>query len=91
MNGNLTLYQSNTTRTTEFIASTQQLNATIELASKDLALLANNATYVLTYWFLNCVYLGQSSNFTYLENFTKENAEYELEALVVGSYDIVGL
>lgn len=84
------LMQNSSVVDTDYISSAIALNQTILLTESDSRVLAK-ATYTRTYWFINCQYLGTSDEFTKLSNFTTENEEYTIEALVVASFDKVEL
>lgn len=86
LNGQMRLFQNDTAVESDYVSSAQTLNQTIVLTESDRRVL-DKATYVRTYWFINCQYLGTSDEFSKLDNFTKENEEYTIEALVVASFD----
>jgi hypothetical protein len=89
LNGNLTISQNGTARKDEFISSKLPINETIVLKENDLSLLTHNATYVRTYWFVDCIYKGLTDNYSMEFNFNELDRTYNLEALVVASYDVV--
>lgn len=75
---------------TDYISSATPLNQTIVLTESDQRVL-EKATYTRTYWFINCQYIGTSDEFTKLDNYTSENQNYTIEALVVASFEKVFL
>lgn len=86
LNGELLLSQNGTVRSTEFISSAQDLNETIYLSPSDMEVLSN-ATYYTTYWFIDCGYIGASNNLTSIKKYLNENQKYDLEVLVVASFE----
>lgn len=80
------LVQNGTERTTNYISSADPLNQAIEINAYDLARI-KNASYVSVYWFLDCQYIGQSDEWNATNFFKKENATYNLEALLVASFE----
>lgn len=88
LNGQMQLIQNQSIVDTEYISSVTPLNQTIVLTDSDKRVL-RQATYIRTYWFINCQYIGTSDEFTKLSNYTSENQNYTIEALVVASFDKV--
>lgn len=86
LNGQMELIQNRSIVDTEYISSATPLNQTIVLTESDNRVL-KQATYTRTYWFINCQYIGTSDEFTKLSNYTSENQNYTIEALVVASFD----
>lgn len=82
MNGNLTLIQNGTERITEYISSDQPLQQTINLNAADLDFIKRNATYIETYWFIDCEYVNKTDGYTALNHFKHENQTYNIEALI---------
>jgi hypothetical protein len=87
LSGNMTISQNGTVRD-EFVSVRQPVNQTIVLKDNDLALL-KQATYVRTYWFLDCVYKGMTDNYSLAFDFNELDRTYNMEALVVASYDVL--
>ncbi|XP_059612516.1 uncharacterized protein LOC132258962 isoform X2 [Phlebotomus argentipes] len=87
LNGDLELSQNGTVRENEFVASELQVDHTIRLKESDMALLKQNATYVQTFWFIDCAYVGFTENYTLFNQYKTENQKYNIEALVVASYE----
>jgi hypothetical protein len=87
LSGNMSISQNGTVRE-EFVSVRQPVNQTIVLKENDLALL-QQATYVRTYWFVDCVYKGMTDNYSLAFDFTELDHTYNMEALVVASYDVL--
>lgn len=49
--------------------------------------LKSNATSVITYWFVDCVYYGPTNDFKFDHNYTVPEKEHTIEALVVAGYE----
>lgn len=86
LNGELELRQNGTARSTSFISSGSPLNQSIQINAQDFSAL-KNATYVTTYWFVDCQYVGQSESLSAIKHFNDENSTHSLEALVVASFE----
>lgn len=82
------LAQNQSVVDSDYVSSALSLNQTIIFTESDSRVL-EKAAYIRTYWFINCQYLGMSDELTKLSNFTKENEEYTIEALVVASFEKV--
>lgn len=81
------LTQNQTLRKTEFISSAELLNQTVYISDTDMIYLLAKATYITTYWFIDCRYVGPSNNFTLINHYKKENSKYDIEGLVVASFE----
>lgn len=79
LNGELTLSQNGTVRSTEYISSAHELNETVSILPTDLEFLTKNATYITTYWFVDCEYMGASNSLTSISKYLNENQKYDIE------------
>ncbi|XP_052865015.1 uncharacterized protein LOC128271493 [Anopheles cruzii] len=86
LSGELQLSQNDTLVNSTYIASTLPLNQSVSVLERDRVAL-EEAAYVRTFWFINCQYIGTSSELSTLGNYTKENETYTIEALVVASFE----
>ncbi|KYQ56453.1 hypothetical protein ALC60_04530 [Trachymyrmex zeteki] len=87
LNGNIAIKQANKTIAGEYISSTNETKLTIDLRKGDYDFITQKATAILTYWFIDCKYYGQTNDFTFIYNFTSPGITYEVGALVIASYD----
>ncbi|XP_033214676.1 uncharacterized protein LOC117171450 isoform X2 [Belonocnema kinseyi] len=87
LNGNVTIVQSNKTVEGTYVSSGSEADIKIELREGDAQFLSNNATLVSTYWFIDCKYYGQTNDYNFKTNFTKVNTTYNIEALIVASFE----
>ncbi|XP_018367132.1 PREDICTED: uncharacterized protein LOC108763766 isoform X2 [Trachymyrmex cornetzi] len=87
LNGNITVKQTNKTIAGEYISSINETKLTIDLRKGDYNFIMQKATAILTYWFIDCKYYGQTNNFAFVYNFTSPGVTYEVGALVIASYD----
>ncbi|XP_067007546.2 uncharacterized protein [Anabrus simplex] len=86
LNGQMELKQNGTRNTDGFVSNAAEVSHKISLSPPDFTFLAKNATSIFTYWFVDCVYYGYSTDFRFLFNYT-EMRSYNVEALVVASFD----
>ncbi|XP_012148190.1 uncharacterized protein LOC100879796 isoform X2 [Megachile rotundata] len=86
LNGDIGIIQSNKTVADTYVSSISETNMTINIRKGDLDYLMN-ATSVSIYWFIDCKYYGQTSDFYFLYNFTIPDRSHIVEALVLASYD----
>ncbi|GFG31677.1 hypothetical protein Cfor_04834 [Coptotermes formosanus] len=87
LNGNMSVTQSGHLREDEFVSSTAEVSHHVDLADMDLAFLAQDATSVLTYWFVDCIYYGQTPGYAFNFNYTQPRKTHDVEALVVASFE----
>ncbi|KAK1135494.1 hypothetical protein K0M31_000084 [Melipona bicolor] len=88
LNGDIKVIQLNKTSIIDtYVSSAFEANVTITIRKGDMDYLMK-ATSVLIYWFIDCKYFGQTSDFSFLYNFTIPDTSHVLEALVVASYDL---
>ncbi|KAJ6624807.1 hypothetical protein Bhyg_17572, partial [Pseudolycoriella hygida] len=87
INGELLLTQNGTVQPAEFVSSAVELNQTILISPTDMEYLSENATDITTHWFVDCKYLGASNNLTFVRQYLNENQKYDIEVLVVASFE----
>ena len=87
LNGDIKVIQPNKTSIDTYVSSAFEANVTITIRKGDMDYLMK-ATSVLIYWFIDCKYFGQTSDLSFLYNFTIPDTSHILEALVVASYDL---
>ncbi|EGI68417.1 hypothetical protein G5I_02930, partial [Acromyrmex echinatior] len=87
LNGNIAMKQANKTIAGEYISSTNETKLMIDLRKGDYDFIMQKATTILTYWFIDCKYYGQTNDFAFVYNFTSPGITYEVGALVIASYD----
>uniref|UniRef100_D3TNI2 Putative salivary mucin n=1 Tax=Glossina morsitans morsitans TaxID=37546 RepID=D3TNI2_GLOMM len=86
LGGELDYLQSGIKRKNEFVATKIPVNHTIILPNEDEEYLSRNATYVMTYWYQNCTYLGVSKGLSYEAVYNQTNQTYIIEAIVMASF-----
>lgn len=64
LNGNLTLSQNGTVRENTYISSAQPLQQIVTISAADMNYLKQNATYIETYWFIDCEYVNKTDGLT---------------------------
>lgn len=72
--------------TTNYVSSATEVAHYIHFTDADEAYLTKNATSVITYWFVNCIYYGASSDLSFHYNYTKSE-KTNVEALVVAGFE----
>lgn len=87
LNGNMSVTQSGHLREDEFVSSTVEVSHHVNLAEMDHAFLTQSATSVLTYWFVDCIYYGQTPGYVFNFNYTQPGKTHHVEALVVASFE----
>ncbi|XP_076644216.1 uncharacterized protein LOC143354205 isoform X2 [Halictus rubicundus] len=86
INGDIEIIQPNKTVGDEYVSSATEANVTINMRKGDVDYL-KNATTVSTYWFIDCTYYDQTTDFNFLYNFTNPDTSHVIEALVVASFE----
>nr|CAD7426704.1 unnamed protein product [Timema monikensis] len=87
LNGQIALIQSDRSVTGKFISNSRQVTHQVQLTKPDYEYLAANSTSILTYWFVDCVYYGSTSDYSLKFNYTEAGKEHNVEALVVAYYE----
>ncbi|KAK0072889.1 hypothetical protein PV325_010644 [Microctonus aethiopoides] len=87
LNGNMVMIQPNISVNSEYVSSASEAEVKINLREGDENYIKNNATEISTYWFVDCKYYGQTSDYIFHYNFTKPNVTASVEALIVASYE----
>lgn len=57
----------------------------MKLNDADLIYLNNNSYSIIVYWFVDCIYQGNTTNFTFSSNYTQSNTQHEVLGIVVAS------
>ncbi|PNF42397.1 hypothetical protein B7P43_G02554 [Cryptotermes secundus] len=87
LNGQMSLIQSQHLRETEYVSSGEEVSHRVDLTEADGAFLKHSATSILTYWFVDCIYYGQTPGYVFNFNYTQPGKMHHVEALVVASYE----
>lgn len=83
----MSLIQSHHLRETEYVSSGEQVSHRVDLTEADGAFLKHSATSILTYWFVDCIYYGQTPGYIFNFNYTQPGKIHHVEALVIASYE----
>lgn len=86
LNGHLELQQNGSIINGPFVSNSVLINHTIEMAPAISQYLFTNATYVRTYWYRNCSYLGVTEGVSYATQYNSSD-KYLLEVFVVASFE----
>lgn len=57
----------------------------IDINAADLNYLNMNASSIFVYWFVDCIYQGNTTNFTFSINYTQPNIQHEILGIVVAN------
>ncbi|XP_022184542.1 uncharacterized protein LOC120348881 [Nilaparvata lugens] len=91
LNGNMVLEQNNSSLPLTgdtYVASDAPLTHTVSLAQPDDSFIAASATRVVSYWFVDCVYYGMSTNMSFTNSFAGASGQTKvIDTLVIVSYD----
>ncbi|KAF4532408.1 hypothetical protein B566_EDAN003860 [Ephemera danica] len=88
LNGKINIIQNNISRgDSSYVANNSPVNQTIEIFEADANFLKHNATQVITYWFVDCTYYGQTDDLSFIFTFNGSDKVHDIEALVVASFD----
>lgn len=87
LNGNIDVIQKNQTINEEYVSNAATAQHIVNLTQPDANFLKSNATSVITYWFVDCVYYGPTDNFKFDYNYTVPDKEHTVEALIVAGYE----
>lgn len=82
------LDQDGTIRDRQFVSVEAPVRHEINITDTDMAVI-NNSSYIEVFWFIDCKYVGKTSDLSYVYNYTSEGQSYNMEALVVASPDPV--
>lgn len=87
LNGNILFIQNNKTSENSLVSSTAPVLHYVKLKDTDLAYLTAEATEVVTYWFVDCIYYGPGNNFSLTTNYTDPDTQHQVQALVIAGYE----
>lgn len=87
LNGQMNLIQDHNIRTNEFVSNASAVQHQIALSPPDYSYLKDNATSILTYWFIDCTYYGMTTNFTFSYKYDQPGTEHVMEALIVAGFE----
>lgn len=90
LNGQLQLFQNGTNISKNgpqsiYVSSSLETVHKIQLNDADLNYLNNHSYAIAVYWFVDCIYQGNTTNFTFSSNFSQPNTQHEVLGIVVAS------
>ncbi|XP_050422413.1 uncharacterized protein LOC126834497 isoform X2 [Adelges cooleyi] len=91
LNGQLELFQNNTqiikssTQTTTYISSAFETLQKIELNKADFDYLNKSANSTVVHWFVDCVYQGNSTDYSFATNYTVSGIQHDILGIVVAT------
>lgn len=81
------LSQNNTERENSFVAVNKTVTHRIILSENDLEFLKKNTSSVITYWFVDCMYVDNSADFSFNYTYGDVMGNHHIDALVVANHD----
>lgn len=81
------LSQNNTERPNSFIAVNKTVTHSIKLSDNDLDYLKKNTSSVITYWFIDCIFVDKTADFSFNYTYSDVMADHHIDALVVANHD----
>lgn len=91
LNGNMQLEQDNSSLSSSgdtYVASDAPLTHAISLSQPDATFVDVAATRVVSYWFIDCVYYGMSTNMSFIQSYSGATGQSKvIDTLVIVSYD----
>ncbi len=69
-----------------YVSNASEVTHEVSLNPPDAEFLKNNTSSVVTYWFVDCLPVGNSSDLKYRHNYSIADVSYEISALVVASH-----
>ncbi|CAH0384173.1 unnamed protein product [Bemisia tabaci] len=85
LNGNIDLAQNGTHRQ-KFVSTAVAVDHHVELTAPDHNFI-KNATSLLTFWFIDCIYYGMTSNLEpFSFNYTKPDTKHHLETITIADF-----
>ncbi|KPJ15647.1 hypothetical protein RR48_03778 [Papilio machaon] len=85
LNGNLVLNQDNLERPNNFVAVNKTVLHYIKLPDNEMEYLKNNASTIITYWFIDCIYIDQTTDLSLNYTYNDLMADHYIDALVVAN------
>ncbi|VVC38463.1 Hypothetical protein CINCED_3A023853 [Cinara cedri] len=90
LNGQLQVFQNNTNLSKNdpqiiYVSSSLETVYKIELNAADMNYLNTNSNSITIYWFVDCMYHGNTTNYTFSSNFTQSNTQHEILGIVVAN------
>ncbi|XP_025423699.1 uncharacterized protein LOC112693034 [Sipha flava] len=92
LNGQLLLFQNNTniikhSPQTTYVSSSIETLQKVKLNDADFEYLNKSNSFITVYWFIDCIYQGNTTNFTFSTNYTKSDIQHEVLSIVVADID----
>lgn len=87
LNGEMDLIQNDVTLKHEYVSNKENTLHQIRLKQSDFEFLNSSSTSVLTYWFLDCQYMGPSDDYSLTIKYNNSEEVHDVEALVVANFD----
>ncbi|KAF5281077.1 hypothetical protein FQA39_LY17902 [Lamprigera yunnana] len=87
LNGKLIISQLDQVKTGKYISNATPVVHKVILTKSDQEYVNRTATRVQTYWFVDCIYYGTTTDYTFTFTYSDVNKRHKVEALTVVSYD----
>uniref|UniRef100_A0A1B6KZQ6 PKD domain-containing protein n=1 Tax=Graphocephala atropunctata TaxID=36148 RepID=A0A1B6KZQ6_9HEMI len=88
LNGGMNLTQFNQSVEDSYVSSASEVTHQVSFTKPDQQFLDKNATSIQTFWFVDCIYYGATSDLSFRFNYSgASDKTRSVEALVVASFD----
>lgn len=87
LNGGMNMTQNNEAVTENYVSSASEVTHYVHFTEPDQAFLKKKATSVITYWFVDCIYYGLTTDLTFKYNYSSNATKAHIETLVVASFE----
>ena len=80
LHGSMQLLQNNKTQDGAYVANNSPVNHIIALTEPDAKFLKEKATQIITYWFVDCKYYGQTEDMSFQFSYEGSDKSHDVEA-----------
>lgn len=70
---------------TIYVPSNLEIEHKIELNSADFDYLNKSANSIIVYWFIDCIYIGNTTSYSLITNYTQPNIQHDILGIVVAN------
>lgn len=77
------LSQNNTDRPNNFVAVNKTVQHYIQLPENELKYIQGNSSEVITYWFIDCMIMASTDDFSFNYTYADNMGDHHIEAILV--------
>lgn len=89
LNGQLLLFQNNTNVSKSspitYVSTGSELVQTVEINAADYEYLNQSASSIIVHWFVDCIYQGNTTSYSFSSNYTQPETQHEVLGIVVAN------